>query len=357
MRGSMVLRIAASSLFTAVALSGAVIQDVSLTAVDIPSGGTSTILFRLSQPASTRAIVLNSDLHIVKSYDLGNLGVGQHMARWDTTDTTGNAVGPEAYTWRIEARTNGGVDVWEPAGLYSRPMEHITDSQWDPEARTISYRISVPMRIWLRIGFAMGAGMRVLADGEPRPAGVILESWDGLDESGQIGLLDRKDTVVGLYGYRLPVPCVIVSGGVSASSPRDRFEMSSFAAHLKPAVLAADPFWTRLRGFVVGHRQRPELRIEQLSQDTFAASLTIPPSLRDLAADILQNTIGDRVRLKWYIDGYCASEDVDAALPSLLTLYPDQIPRDGARHFITANLFTVNHQCLVTSKWIEIGEE
>ncbi|MBI2839260.1 MAG: hypothetical protein HYX75_13165 [Acidobacteria bacterium] len=330
-----------------------IIQDVSASSDDIQVGGTVSIFWRMSQPASVKLSIFDSDMVLVKAYELGSRGVGSHNVRWDATDQSGARVAPEAYTWRIDAKHSGGTDIWEPAGLYSRAVEHITDYEWDPESRVFSYRAAVPMRMWARLGFAMGACMRILAEGEPRPAGVIAESWDGFDETGQINMLERQDRIISIFGYRLPQPCVIVSGAGKLSTTHLN---SAFFPKLALPIRVEDPVWMRRRAFALADRSRPRLTVEQLGPDTFSASFAIPEELRAQQNEILQRTLADRVRLKWYIDGHCAAEDVDAVIPSLLTLFPDQLPKDGGKHFITANLMTAMHQVFTGSTWISTKE-
>jgi hypothetical protein len=293
--------------------------------------------------------ILDSDGATVRKYDLKLLKSGPQEVVWDVKNGIGEAVPPEAYSWRIEAKTSSGKDAWEPAGLYSRPIEYIDSYKWEETTRTLSYRLSVPMRIWVRIGIDMGACLRTLAEGTPRPRDVIVESWDGADETGTVNVLEQPHWGVAIFGYRLPQPSVIVSG--RGAPPRPSPSRTSFSL-LNPPISLSDPPWERRRGFVLAERLRPDLQIEQLGPDTFAAHLEVPADIRDRALISLQSTLAHRVRLKWFVDGHCASEDVDAFLPSMLTLQPGQLPATG-KHFITANLLTALDSIFVASRWIE----
>lgn len=334
-------------------VNAGVIQDVLSGPGEIQAGEKLYIRFRLSQPASVKITIIDSDMIPTKIFALSHLDSGMHQIEWNATDENGKTVPPEAYAWRIEAKTSSGLETWEPANLYSRPMEHIENYEWNQPTGMLVYRISVPMRIWVRLGVRLGATLRCLADGEPRPAGLIEESWNGLDESGQINLPARDDWVASIFGYRLPQPCVIVSGTGPLPSPHLD---DSFLSRINPPIGISDPWWHRRRAFALIDRVKPRLHIEQYDRGTFAASLVIPEKFQKDGSAILQRMLADRVRLKWFIDGFCAAEEVDAIMPSMLILFPDQIPKDGKPHFITANLVGMMHQVAIDSMWINSGE-
>ena len=321
------------------------IQDVSAIEEEIQLGEKLHIGFRLSQPATTTLTVLDSDIRPVKSYQLGLLQPGAHKVNWDATDEEGKAVALEAYTWRIVAKGSSETDTWEPASLYTRPIENISRHQWDLLTRNLSYRTPVAMRVWVRIGLRSGPCMRLLAEGEPRPRGEIAESWDGLDESGAINLLERDDWIVSIFGYRLPQPCVIVSGAGPLPKPRGD---ATVLSRLTPAPSAQEALWQRRRAYWLGERVRPILRLQQVDAQTFRAFLDVPADLKGQEGAILGSVLQHRVRLKWYLDGECGTEEYDAAVPSLITFPRDRLGEER-KHFVTANLVTSTHLYFVAS--------
>ena len=149
---------------------------------------------------------------------------------------------------------------------------------------------------------------------------------------------------------------MIVLGNGERFSSSIQLKDTAFLTRLDPPIHVTDPWWHRRREFALIDRAMPALRIEQLDAETFAASLAVRDELKSREGEILQGVLGDRVRLKWFIDGHCAAEEVDGVLPSLLTLTPDKIPSDGGKHFITANLVGVLNQVHVASMWIKTGE-
>ncbi len=193
--------------------------------------------------------------------------------------------------------------------------------------------------------------MRGLVEGLPRPAGPIAEIWDGFDQTGTVNILaERTDWLVSIFGYRLPRPCVIITG---PEPLRDATVHTALAPLLAPAITPADPAWHRLRAFSLADKVRPALKLTQLDRGTFVAYLDVPAGHKTTEKQILGRTLSNRIRLKWFIDGHCAAEDVDAVIPSMITLAPDQVPDDKARHFITANLVTAMHEIDVASLWME----
>ncbi len=173
MKATMKLIPAIATIFLAAwtAAHAGVIQEVMSGPPEIQKGERLYIRFRISQPAAVKVNILNSDLTRIWTRELPGLTPGTHQIEWDGTDALGQPVPPEAYAWTIEAKTADGTELWEPAGLDSRVMEEITDHRWDPLTRTLSYRLTVPMRMWVRVGIEMGACMRLVAEGQPRPAG------------------------------------------------------------------------------------------------------------------------------------------------------------------------------------------
>ncbi len=326
-----------------------VIQDVRASPAEIQPGERLEISFRLAEPAATAVAVFDSDLRHVRRIDLGRVEPGVHVATWDATDDSGGRVLPEAYSWTIFAKTKSAAETWEPAGLHSRVAEQIGHYQWDPVGRLLSYRVPAAMRVWIRIGVNMGACLRVLVEGEPRPAGLVSETWEGFDDTGSVNVQSQPNWGIAIFGFRLPQPCVIVSGGPAAPRPTSG---DRFLSLLVPPIGVEEPAWQRRRAFRLTDRLRPELQVLQLDPRTFAASLKVPGELAGVGGEMLQNALAHPVRLKWYVDGHCASEEVDASLPALVTLRPDQLP-PGRRHFITANLLTALDSILVASRWVE----
>ncbi len=48
--------------------------------------------------------------------------------------------------------------------------------------------------------------MATIVEGEPRPAGLVSEHWEGLDRTGVVQLKERQDWVISIFEYRLPHP-------------------------------------------------------------------------------------------------------------------------------------------------------
>ncbi len=318
-----------------------VIQGVKGEPAEISQGERATIYFRISLPSVVTVTVIDSDFEPVRTYDMGPLDAGPHRVQWDGTDSTGTPVPAEAYAWRIQAAMKERTESWEPAWLYSRPIEHITAPWWSRSSHAVSYNLPGAMRMWVRIGLEGGACMRALIEGEPRSAGLITEKWDGRDETGEIDLSDREDVVTSVFGYRLPQPCVIVRG--AEGLPAARLDRAALTG-LQPPVLLSDPAWTRRRGFLLADRWRPQIRVASTARNNFSVSLERPQLLPG------------GVQVRWFLDGRCVAQDERAVLPALITLQAGQIPQDGNSHFVTANLTTEMNHVYVGSAWTDSEE-
>ncbi len=132
--------------------SPGIIQAVRSDRTELRNGESVNIHFRLSTQAKAAVRIPSSDLDAVRTYETASIDAGSHAILWDGKDSSGAPVPPESHAWTIEARISGTAEIWEPASLYSRPIEHLQSHQWDPRSRTLWYHTPVPMRLWVRAG-------------------------------------------------------------------------------------------------------------------------------------------------------------------------------------------------------------
>lgn len=66
---------------------------------------------------------------------------------------------------------------------------------FDKKTGVISYELSVPARVRIRIGISDGPLYRTIIDWEEKEAGKHTQDWDGLDSSGTFKLAGRDDLV------------------------------------------------------------------------------------------------------------------------------------------------------------------
>ncbi len=66
---------------------------------------------------------------------------------------------------------------------------------FDKKTGIVSYELSVPALVRIRIGIADGPLYRTISDWQERPQGKHKEEWNGMDSSGKVKLIGREDLV------------------------------------------------------------------------------------------------------------------------------------------------------------------
>lgn len=66
---------------------------------------------------------------------------------------------------------------------------------FDPRTATVSYELTHPAKVRIRIGTKDGPLFRTIVDWEERGMGSYKEEWDGMDASGKIKLVGNHDLV------------------------------------------------------------------------------------------------------------------------------------------------------------------
>lgn len=66
---------------------------------------------------------------------------------------------------------------------------------FDPQTATVSYELTHPAKVRIRIGTKEGPLMRTIVDWQERGVGLHKEEWDGFDSSGKVKLVGSHDLV------------------------------------------------------------------------------------------------------------------------------------------------------------------
>jgi hypothetical protein len=117
-------------------------------------GETVTLSYSLSNPATVVVKVFDPDGELVRVVaDQARQVAGAQKVTWDGRDTDGRTVPNEAYFFTIEARAaNGGETVYDPVTFSGGEPFDLGKAQVSREAGTLTYRLSQPSRVLLRIG-------------------------------------------------------------------------------------------------------------------------------------------------------------------------------------------------------------
>lgn len=103
--------------------------------------------------------------------------------------------------------------------VLSRPSQggEIVDSGIDKVLRSagdyiIHYSVEAPSRFSIRAGVHKGPMLKTILDWKPLPPGEYTKIWDGMDEIGQIRVMEEQESVLYLRGFLLPENSIIVHG-------------------------------------------------------------------------------------------------------------------------------------------------
>ncbi len=135
-------------------------------------------------------------------------GVAQQAMSWDGQDESGQPVPDEAYTFVVEGADGS---IYDPTTFSGGEVQDIRDATFE-DTGTVSYKLPAPSRVLMRLGIRNGPMYRTLVDWQPRPAGKVIEHWDGFDADQLVKLLDREDFTALVTDVTLPEATVITYG-------------------------------------------------------------------------------------------------------------------------------------------------
>lgn len=140
---------------------------------------------------------------------------------WDGRNDRGEVVPDEAYSLKIDLAAGGETSSYFPA---NHPTEDVSPAQsnyYDRHSAILSYNLPRPARVHVQAGIARldprtgrrdGPVLKTLVNREPRPAGAVIENWNGLDENGTFYVPDLGDFVVAIAATALPENAIITFG-------------------------------------------------------------------------------------------------------------------------------------------------
>ncbi|MDL1948227.1 hypothetical protein FBQ97_00205 [Acidobacteria bacterium ACD] len=152
---------------------------------------------------------------------------GSVLLSWDGRDERGGVVPNEAYFVRLRLLDGRKktLSAFDPLAGPGRNRESPEDVTYSSADGILTYSLARPGRVHVEAGQApldpitktrTGPVLKVIVDREPRPAGRILERWDGWDESRTIFVPELTDMVFSVVATPLP------DGAILATGNRDR---------------------------------------------------------------------------------------------------------------------------------------
>lgn len=322
--------------------------SVSAVAIDAAHGQNVDLRYRLSTPATVTVSVYDPDHKLVTTLARSaKRRAGEHRERWNGRDMDGRVVPDEAYFFVIEARdAAGNVAIYDPITFSGGEFGDVSLATADRQGGTISYQLSQPSRVLLRVGTAGSVLLRTIVDWQPRATGAVTEYWNGKDEDGLIDVAGRKHAMVLTY-FTLPENSVITYGN-------DKYTYHEYRASLKTSRPE------KPKRPMANHRQiSPHFLQSRLTDRTFKVKIHAPAEGKDRVLVRLdvdpkdREVIGDQqLEIMLFVDTVFYAEEERGYLPFTVPVELKQLP--PGNHVITANVITYGDQIGVGSRRIRV---
>jgi hypothetical protein len=296
--------------------------------------------------------VYDPDGALIRTLDSPGDEAGEQPAiTWDGRDDSGAIVPDSAYTFALERHDGTLID---PTGWSGGEVQDIRDLGI-ADTGALSYGLPAPARVLIRLGVRNGPMYRTLVDWDPRPAGRVVEPWDGFDADGLVRLREQEGFTVLLTYSTLPDWTVITYGNTAERYPdykrgrgKDRPTRPPEPADAQPRpgfrpTNLVPPAWARAprvsMAFPDGMDTAEVARVRQ------SVKVRI-----DVAAADKPRLMEDQFEVLLFVDGQFFAEAERGYLPLNWTWELDQFP--PGEHILTVNISSFRGQVGVTSRKI-----
>jgi hypothetical protein len=208
----------------AVAAEPSAISDVSISRpfFNPTLGQKIGISFNLGAPGTLAVLILDRDGYPVRRLvSAKDVEKGKSSFDWDGRDDAGEVVPDEAYSLKIDLRSGEKVESYFPAKSPAKELG-IKDAYYDRRGAVLAYNLPFAARVHLQAGTAAppdpktheagGPVLRTVVNREPRPAGSVIENWNGYDDGATIYVPDLPHFVIAIAITSLPENAILTSG-------------------------------------------------------------------------------------------------------------------------------------------------
>lgn len=240
-----------------------------------PSAGeTATVRFSLSRPAHVTLVVWGPNQELIARPALQKpLDAGLNQVTWDGRDVDGQLVPDEAYSFEIQAVSGDQAEVYDPL-LTSGGDRVIAGDLQNLEGPRFAYDLPRACRVLVRAAVQEGPLVRTLVNWEPRPGGLSVEQWDGMDSERVRSARDIPRLHFGVMAFALPDKVIITTGN-RAQNYRQYFSRAAKLRQHKEKVIRRQdantiisPHW-----LLPAHLNKdPQVRMEFVGAERPAAS-------------------------------------------------------------------------------------
>lgn len=182
--------------------------------------------FSLRLVASGRlsASVLDRDGYVVRILaSKKQAKAGRLALTWDGRNNEGAIVPDEAYSLLLELETTKSKELYFPANQFGE-MYEVAAQSYSRRDAAVAFELPRASRVHMQAGQAVpdpdlgrnvGPVLKTILNREPKPAGRVLATWNGLDESGTVMVPNLPHFVIGIACTPLPENSVIATGNRS----------------------------------------------------------------------------------------------------------------------------------------------
>jgi hypothetical protein len=177
------------------------------------------ISFSIERPGTLTVTLIDSRRSRVKRLLETSARPGGISLAWDGRNELGVVVADEAYSLKIELDTGKTVEIYFPAAV--EPVaSSVAGNGYDRSSGILRYELPKPSRVRIIAGVSgdppglenVQPPMKVLAEGEPRAAGAVIQQWNGFDETGSIYIPDLAGFTCWVETVELPENAIITVG-------------------------------------------------------------------------------------------------------------------------------------------------
>lgn len=325
-----------------------------------PSRGEKVELrYRLSRSAAVTVKVFDPDSHLIRTLaDKSHKQAGAQREIWDGKDIGGKILPNEAYFFTVEAEdSSGGRAIYDPITFSGGEPFDLTEASFNREAGTLTYKLSQPSRVLIRVGMPGGALLKTIADWEPRISGEITEYWNGKDEDNLIDVWKNPDYRTLIAYFTLPETSVITFGNSS-------YDYRTYKANL-PSAQPKKPE----RPMVNRRKLSPHFLTSRAHDRSFRVLLTFPeletpntpgdPVVKDrvlVRVDVDRKNRdvihGRQFEVIFFVNTVYFAEEERGYVPFNFPWELKQLP--AGEHILTVNLVTSHGQFGVASRKVKV---
>ena len=199
------------------------IQNVSISKPFVnPSLGEKIgISFTVAHPGSLTILILDRDGFLVrKLVSAKPVEKGPLSFDWDCREDTAEIVPDEAYSLKVDLSSEGRTETYFPGNSPGEGLQ-VKTNYYDRRGAIFSYKLPKPARVHVQAGIARidpktkkgdGPVLKTLVNREPRPAGAVVENWNGFDEGGTFYVPDLPQFVMAVAASSLPENSLLTTG-------------------------------------------------------------------------------------------------------------------------------------------------